>query len=128
VPEVFNSTYDLRNLMDVSSRLRDDTGLDTPIFDLLRKHLFDKHDASEISGAAERVRAAGSLGVISAAGAASALIVVVPAIRRRFDGRCRSAHVQARSRVQITSARINPASTPYLSQMVEASYTQRNRM
>ena len=48
VPEVFNSTYDVRKLMDASSRLRDGKELHIPMPELLRKRLLGKLDASEI--------------------------------------------------------------------------------
>jgi oleate hydratase len=48
VPEVFNSTYDIRTLLAGSSRLRDGEGLDLPGPHRLRSWLFDKLDETEI--------------------------------------------------------------------------------
>jgi oleate hydratase len=48
VPEVFNSTDDVRKLMDASSRLRDSKELHIPMPELLRNCLLGKLDASEI--------------------------------------------------------------------------------
>ena len=48
MPEVFNSTYDVRKLTDAFSRLRDGKELHIPMPDLLRKRLLGKLDASEI--------------------------------------------------------------------------------
>jgi oleate hydratase len=49
VPEVFNSTYDIRTLLAAASRLRDGKEIDIPGPDLLRKLLTKKLD-SEIGG------------------------------------------------------------------------------
>ena len=48
VPEVFNSTYDVRTLLAAASRLRDGKGIDIPGPDFLRKLLMKKLDSTEI--------------------------------------------------------------------------------
>ncbi|MGH3804981.1 MAG: oleate hydratase, partial [Pseudonocardiaceae bacterium] len=48
VPEVFNSTYDIRTLLASTSRLRDGQQLDLPGPALLRKHLIKKVDSTQI--------------------------------------------------------------------------------
>lgn len=49
VPEVFNSTYDLRRLLAATSRLRDGDELDLHLLPgPLRKHLLNKLDSTEI--------------------------------------------------------------------------------
>jgi oleate hydratase len=50
VPEVFNSTYDIRTLLAAASRLRDGKEIDIPGPDLLRKLLTKKLDSTEIGG------------------------------------------------------------------------------
>ncbi|MEU8896330.1 oleate hydratase [Nocardia sp. NPDC048505] len=48
VPEVFNSTYDVRKLLAATSRLRDGKELRLPVPKLVRKKLVAKLDATEI--------------------------------------------------------------------------------
>jgi len=48
VPEVFNSTYDIRTLLAAASCLRDGKEIDVPGPDLLRKLLMKKLDSTEI--------------------------------------------------------------------------------
>ncbi|WP_378740214.1 oleate hydratase [Nocardia brasiliensis] len=48
VPEVYNSTYDIRKLLAATSRLRDGDELHIPGPDLLRKKLMKKLDSTEI--------------------------------------------------------------------------------
>lgn len=48
VPEVFNSTYDIRKLLFATSRLRDGKHLPVPGPELIRKRLIRKIDQSEI--------------------------------------------------------------------------------
>ncbi|MFI7000655.1 oleate hydratase [Nocardia sp. NPDC050175] len=48
VPEVFNSTYDVRKLLAATSRLRDGDELHIPGPDLVRKKLMSKLDSTEI--------------------------------------------------------------------------------
>ncbi|MGW2546609.1 oleate hydratase [Kitasatospora sp. NPDC001574] len=48
VPEVFNSTYDLRKLLAATSRLRDGEQLDLPGPAFVRKHLLHRLDATEV--------------------------------------------------------------------------------
>ena len=48
VPEVFNSTYDVRTQLTALRYLRDSKELDIPVPDLLRKLLMKKLDSSEI--------------------------------------------------------------------------------
>ncbi|GAA5108509.1 oleate hydratase [Nocardia iowensis] len=48
VPEVYNSTYDVRKLLAATSRLRDGDELHIPGPDLLRKKLMKKLDSTEI--------------------------------------------------------------------------------
>jgi oleate hydratase len=48
VPEVFNSTYDIRALLAAIAPLRDGKGLDIPVPAFLRKFLLKKLDATEI--------------------------------------------------------------------------------
>ncbi|MEU7144260.1 oleate hydratase [Nocardia sp. NPDC046473] len=48
VPEVFNSTYDVRTLLAATSRLRDGDELHIPGPDLVRKKLMSKLDSTEI--------------------------------------------------------------------------------
>jgi len=50
VPEVFNSTYDIRTLLAAASRLRGGKEIDIPGPDLLRKLLTKKLDSIEIGG------------------------------------------------------------------------------
>ncbi|WP_308402457.1 oleate hydratase [Streptomyces sp. TBY4] len=48
VPEVFNSTYDIRRLLEAAGRLRDGETLHLPGPEILRKHLLRKLDSTEI--------------------------------------------------------------------------------
>ncbi|WP_405715069.1 oleate hydratase [Streptomyces xanthophaeus] len=48
VPEVFDSTYDIRTLLDAASRLRDGKPLGLPGPEALRKHLLHRLDSTEI--------------------------------------------------------------------------------
>ncbi|MEU9104488.1 oleate hydratase [Streptomyces xanthophaeus] len=48
VPEVFDSTYDVRTLLDAASRLRDGKPLGLPGPEALRKHLLHRLDSTEI--------------------------------------------------------------------------------
>ncbi|MCJ0873408.1 oleate hydratase [Streptomyces sp. AP-93] len=48
VPEVFNSTYDIRRLLEAAGRLRDGETLHLPGPEILRKQLLRKLDATEI--------------------------------------------------------------------------------
>ena len=48
VPEVYNSTYDIRKLLAATSRLRDGAALHMPGPDILRKKLTKKLDSTEI--------------------------------------------------------------------------------
>lgn len=48
VPEVFNSTYDVRSLLAASARLRDGAPLDVPGPDAMRRRLVGKLDQSEV--------------------------------------------------------------------------------
>jgi oleate hydratase len=48
VPEVFNSTYDVRKLMDASSRLRDGKPIELPLPSIVRKRIADKLETTEI--------------------------------------------------------------------------------
>ncbi|MEV7188018.1 oleate hydratase [Kitasatospora sp. NPDC093102] len=48
VPEVFNSTYDVRKLLAATTRLRDGAELDLPGPEFLRKRLLRRLEASEI--------------------------------------------------------------------------------
>lgn len=49
VPEVFNSTYDVRTLLDAAHRLRDGKPLGLPGPEALRKHLLARLDSTETS-------------------------------------------------------------------------------
>lgn len=48
VPEVFNSTYDIRTLLAATGRLRDGETLHLPGPELLRRHLLGRLDATEV--------------------------------------------------------------------------------
>ena len=48
VPEVFNSTYDVRKLMDASSRLRDGKPIELPLPSGVRKMIAKKLETTEI--------------------------------------------------------------------------------
>ncbi|MEV6065059.1 oleate hydratase [Nocardia sp. NPDC052001] len=48
VPEVFNSTYDIRSLLAATSRLRDGKAIDLPGPQILRKQLFKRLDSTEV--------------------------------------------------------------------------------
>jgi oleate hydratase len=50
VPEVFNSTYDIRTLLAASGRLRDGKAIDIPGPAFLRKLLMNKLDKTQIGG------------------------------------------------------------------------------
>jgi oleate hydratase len=48
VPEVFNSTYDVRKLMDASSRLRDGKPIEVPLPSVVSKRIPNKFETTEI--------------------------------------------------------------------------------
>ena len=50
VPEVFNSTYDIRTLLAASGRLRDGKAIDIPGPAFVRKLLMNKLDKTQIGG------------------------------------------------------------------------------
>ena len=50
VPEVFNSTYDVRSLLAATGRLRDGKALDIPGPAFLRNLLMNKLDKTQIGG------------------------------------------------------------------------------
>ncbi|MFB6890641.1 oleate hydratase [Kitasatospora sp. NPDC056327] len=53
VPEVFNSTYDVRKLLAATSRLRDGAELDLPGPEFLRKRLLHRLEATEVGALLE---------------------------------------------------------------------------
>lgn len=53
VPEVFNSTYDIRTLLAAASRLRDGEELRLPLPGIIRSKLLRKIDSTEIGGLLE---------------------------------------------------------------------------
>ena len=48
VPEVFNSTYDVRKLLDAAGRLRDGKAIDIPGPEFVRNLLIKKLDKTQI--------------------------------------------------------------------------------
>jgi oleate hydratase len=54
VPEVFNSTYDIRAMLGSIGPLRDGKGIDIPGPDILRRLLLKKIDGTEIANLLEQ--------------------------------------------------------------------------